>query len=46
MDQDIFSPPIFFGHFYVEFFFKVILAFTDNHDMFGPTNFSNQWLEF
>jgi hypothetical protein len=46
MDQHILGPAELSRHADVEFSFERVLAFAENHQVLGPTDFSNQRLEF
>ena len=46
MQQDVLGPAEFARHSDVEFAFQIILAAPHDCQMFRPTDFSNQWLEF
>jgi hypothetical protein len=46
VDKDILGPTKLLRHPDVEFAFQIIFALGHDHQMLGPTDFSNQWLEF
>jgi hypothetical protein len=39
VDEYVFGPAVSFGHSDVKLALKIVFAFTENHNMFGPANF-------
>ena len=46
VDQDIFAPPHTPRHPEIKFALQHLFASRHNNEIFRPTDFSNQWLEF